>query len=303
MLRHHPLLRRCLSSSTNAIVQSCLDSTTGVATITLHHPAKRNALSSEMLAALGSEVDNVTSNKHTKVIIVKSSHPVVFSSGHDLNELVPNAKKPDAQEPDASGHSGESRLPPPPNNESLTENHIHLFNLCSQVMLKVHNAPQPVIAEINGIATAAGCQLVASCDLAVASEDSQFATPGVNIGLFCSTPAVPLARTLAPKHAMEMLLTGDMITAHRAAEIGLINRVVEKNNLSTHVMALAEQIAMKSRSAIRMGKQTFRKQVTMNVEDAYALTGTTMVDNMGTVDAKEGISAFLQKRIPVWHDE
>lgn len=170
-------------------------------------------------------------------------------------------------------------------------------------MLKVHNAPQPVIAEINGIATAAGCQLVASCDLAVASEDSQFATPGVNIGLFCSTPAVPLARTLAPKHAMEMLLTGDMITAHRAAEIGLINRVVEKNNLSTHVMALAEQIAMKSRSAIRMGKQTFRKQVTMNVEDAYALTGTTMVDNMGTVDAKEGISAFLQKRIPVWHDE
>ena len=238
-----------------------------------------------MLAALGSAVDNATSNKHTKVIIVKSSHPVVFSSGHDLNELVPNAKESDASD------------------ESLTEHHIDLFNLCSQVMLKVHNAPQPVIAEINGIATAAGCQLVASCDLAVASDDSQFATPGVNIGLFCSTPAVPLARTLAPKHAMEMLLTGDMITAHRATEIGLINRVVKKQHLSTHVMQLAEQIAMKSKSAIRMGKQTFRRQVTMNVEDAYALTGTTMVDNMGTVDAKEGISAFLQKRTPTWYDK
>ena len=207
-----------------------------------------------------------------------------------MGELVPGAKDSAATVEEEVGRT------------SRTQKHAHLFHLCSQVMLKIYNAPQPVIAEINGVATAAGCQLVATCDLAIASTDSQFATPGVNIGLFCSTPAVPLGRTLAPKHAMEMLLTGDMISATRAAEIGLVNRVVEKDQLSASVLVLAEQIAVKSTSAIRIGKDAFRKQMTMNVADAYRHTGTTMVDNLGTVDAKEGIRAFLQKRKPAWKD-
>lgn len=294
--RYNGLLRRTLtlnnnhSTSTSSPIISSVNSSTGVATITLNHPTKRNALSTEMLASLGQAVDSVTSNQETRVIIIKSSHPAVFSSGHDLGELVPGAKDSAATVEEEVGRT------------SRTQKHAHLFHLCSQVMLKIYNAPQPVIAEINGVATAAGCQLVATCDLAIASTDSQFATPGVNIGLFCSTPAVPLGRTLAPKHAMEMLLTGDMISATRAAEIGLVNRVVEKDQLSASVLVLAEQIAVKSTSAIRIGKDAFRKQMTMNVADAYRHTGTTMVDNLGTVDAKEGIRAFLQKRKPAWKD-
>jgi enoyl-CoA hydratase/carnithine racemase len=292
-LRHPPYssFRRLLSTLTNTVtspVISSVSKTTGVATITLNHPTKRNALSTEMLASLGREVDAVTSDQNTKVIIIRSSHSAVFSSGHDLGELVPGAKE----------SSKTSNL----SDKDIYEKHVNLFNLCSKVMLKVHNAPQPVIAEISGIATAAGCQLVASCDLAIASKDSQFATPGVNIGLFCSTPAVPIARTLAPKHAMEMLLTGDMIPAKRAAEIGLINRVVDKEQLSSDVMALAEKIAVKSRSAIRIGKDAYHKQVIMDIEAAYEYAGMTMVDNMCTSDAKEGITAFLQKREPTWKD-
>jgi len=251
----------------------------------LNHPARRNALSSTMLSALGEQMDIVTSNEATKVIVIKSSHPAVFSSGHDLGELVPSTKGAAA-----------------PTDDIVYANHVKLFSLCSEVMLKVHDAPQPVIAEVNGIATAAGCQLVATCDLAIASDDAQFATPGVSIGLFCSTPAVPLARTVAPKHAMEMLLTGDMISASRAHDIGLINRVVEKKDLHNVVTELAEQIAQKSKSAIRIGKDAFRKQVNMNLQDAYDHTGATMIDNMGTHDAKEGISAFLEKRTPTWRD-
>ena len=280
----HKMLRRFLST-TSSPVKSSLNTSTGVATVLLNFPEKRNALSSTMLFSLGQEMDKVIRNSATKVIVIKSSHPAVFSSGHDLGELVPGLKGT-----------------PAPADDVVHENHVHLFNLCSEVMLKIHFAPQPVIAEINGVATAAGCQLVATCDLAYASDDSQFATPGVNIGLFCSTPAVPLVRTVAPKHALEMLLTGEMISAKRAEEIGLINRVVKKEDLSQVVMELAEKIGQKSKSALRIGKKTLRTQIDMNITDAYRHTGATMVDNMGTKDAKEGIGAFLQKRTPEWSD-
>jgi enoyl-CoA hydratase/carnithine racemase len=175
-----------------------VDKESGVATILLNHPLDGNALSLKTLRYLKTDLDVLTTDEATKVIVIKSSHPVVFCSGHNLVELVPGAK-------DGTTHD----------EEDVRNSHVELFNLCSEVMLKIHEAPQPVIAEVDGIATAAGCQLVATCDLAVASEESKFATPGVSIGLFCSTPAVPLIRTVAPKHAMEMLLTGEMITSAR----------------------------------------------------------------------------------------
>jgi enoyl-CoA hydratase/carnithine racemase len=279
-LLRQPLRSRTFSS--HAVVSS-INNTSGIATITLNHPNDGNALSLKMLHYLKSDLDGMTMDEATKVIVIKSSHPAVFCSGHNLVELVPGAK-------DGTVHD----------EEDVRRSHVELFNLCSEVMLKIHEAPQPVIAEVRGIATAAGCQLVATCDLAVASSDSKFATPGVSIGLFCSTPAVPLVRTVAPKHAMEMLLTGDMISAAKAREIGLINRVVEREELSSAVELLAEQIAHKSSSAIRIGKRTLWQQSAMDIRDAYSLAGTTMVDNMGTSDAREGISAFLQKREPEW---
>jgi enoyl-CoA hydratase/carnithine racemase len=265
-------------------VLASLDAPSGVVTITLNHPSRRNALSTTMLRELGAVLDLVTADEATRVIIIRSSHPIVFSSGHDLNELL-------------RGSTGAATL----TKAELHNSHVSLFNLCSQVMLKVHNAPQPIIAEVNGVATAAGCQLVATCDLAIAATDARFGTPGVNIGLFCSTPAVPLARSVLPKHALEMLLTGDLISAQRAQEIGLVNRVVAKEVLSAEVLKLAEQIAQKPKSAIRIGKRAFRKQVEMSLADAYAHTGPVMVDNMDTGNAREGIGAFLEKRAPTWH--
>jgi enoyl-CoA hydratase/carnithine racemase len=277
------LVSSFISFKEGSLVLSSVDATTGVATITLNHPARRNALSSTMLLELGDQLDSVTADEATRVIIIKSSHPIVFSSGHDLNELL-------------RGSTGAELT-----KTELHDSHVRLFNLCSQVMLKVHNAPQPIIAEVNGVATAAGCQLVATCDLAIAANDARFGTPGVNIGLFCSTPAVPLARSVHPKHALEMLLTGDMLSAQRAQEIGLVNRVVPKQMLSEEVLKLAQQIASKPKSAIRIGKRAFRKQVEMSLVDAYAHTGPVMVDNMDTGNAQEGIGAFLEKRKPTWH--
>lgn len=251
-----------------------------IATITLCHPQKRNALSIGMLRELSDCLSDVTKRSDARVVVLRSSSANVFSSGHDLNEL-------------AQKHNSRQEM-----RQELTE----LFYLCSDVMLQVHEAPQPVIAEVSGIATAAGCQLVASCDLAVASDVARFATPGVNIGLFCSTPAVPLVRTVSPKHAMEMLLLGDFIDAQRAHDIGLINTIVPLDELSSTVNAMATQIASKSVSAIRIGKKALRRQVEMGIHDAYSLAGDTMVDNMMTYDASEGISGFLEKRKPDWRD-
>ena len=272
-------------ADTHPFVRTARSPATGVATLTLDHPRKRNALSMKLLSALGDALDALVADPHTRAIIIRSSSPVVFCSGHDLGELVPSSQE------DA------------PPSSSARAAHQHLFDLCSQVMLKVAECPQPVIAEVAGVATAAGCQLVASCDLAVCADVARFATPGVNIGLFCSTPAVPLARTIAPKHAMEMLLLGDMVDAKRAHAIGLVNRVVAPDALEDTVREMAEAIASKSSSAIRLGKQTFRRQVEMDLRSAYAIAGDTMVDNMGTLDAQEGIGAFLEKRAPKWSNE
>ena len=258
-----------------------LDVADHVATITLDHPAKRNALSSALLRGLGRRFAEVAARDDARVIVVRSSSDSVFSSGHDLKELTQD-------------HGGDA--------QTRQDELERLFKLCSEVMLQVHDAPQPVIAEISGVATAAGCQLVASCDMAIASDVARVATPGVNIGLFCSTPAVPLIRTVSPKHAMEMLLLGDFVDAQRALDMGLVNRVVPPAELSSTVEAIAAQIASKSASAIRIGKRALRRQVEMDIRDAYNLAGDTMVDNMMTFDAKEGINSFLEKRAPNWQD-
>ena len=178
-----------------------------------------------------------------------------------------------------------------------------ILNQCSSVMQKIVTCPKPVIAEINGVATAAGCQLVASCDLAVASKDAQFCTPGVHIGLFCSTPMVALSRNLANKHAMEMLLTGDMVPAARAAEMGLVNQVVPSAELRAASMALAEKIAAKSSLTVATGKRAFYRQKEMDLAAAYEYASEIMADNMLAHDAQEGIAAFIEKRAPDWRDE
>jgi enoyl-CoA hydratase/carnithine racemase len=180
--------------------------------------------------------------------------------------------------------------------------YINLFNLCSSLMQMIVNCPKPVIAEVNGIATAAGCQLVASCDLAISSNSSKFATPGVNLGLFCSTPMVAISRNISKKNAMKMLLTGDMIDAHEAKNISLINDHVDDNDLTATVMKLAQKIAQKSSMTIKIGKEAFYKQFEMNLSDAYKYTSKVMAENTLKNDAKEGIDSFLDKRDPNWTD-
>ena len=187
--------------------------------------------------------------------------------------------------------------------EPREEVYTALFEQCSRVMTGIVRLPQPVIAEVQGIATAAGCQLVASCDLAVAAENARFATPGVNIGLFCSTPMVALSRNVPRKAAMEMLLTGDMVSAADAQRIGLVNRVVSKDDLRSETEALARQIAAKSALTVAIGKEAFYRQCDMSLDDAYAYASRVMTTNMMAKDAAEGIDAFLQKRAPVWKGE
>jgi enoyl-CoA hydratase/carnithine racemase len=199
-----------------------------------------------------------------------------FSSGHDLKEM--RASR------DRAAYEG-------------------LFRQCSRMMLAIVRLPQPVIARVQGIATAAGCQLVASCDLAVAAESARFATPGVNIGLFCSTPMVALSRNVSRKHAMEMLLTGEMISAEEARRIGLVNRVVPDLQLEETTRALAETIAAKSGHVLRIGKEAFYRQLELGLDEAYAYTSRVMTENMMARDAEEGIGAFLEKRKPEWREE
>ena len=251
----------------------------GVIKLILNDCANKNALSENMLTSLVDAIKDISNQKDVKVIIIASTGNV-FSSGHNLKEISSARDNDD---------KGESYF-------------INLFNLCSSMMQMIVNCPKPVIAEINGIATAAGCQLVASCDLALASSSSKFATPGVNIGLFCSTPMVALSRNVNKKNALKMLLTGDMVNAHEAKRISLINEHVPENELTKSVMDLAHKISQKSIKTIETGKRAFYKQYGMDLFDAYEFTSKVMTENALRNDAKEGINAFIEKRDPDWGD-
>jgi len=251
----------------------------GVLRLTLCDEKRRNALSEAMLKTLGDALEEAANNPDVRVIVLAAIGPA-FCAGHDLKEI--SAKR-------STADGGQAYF-------------TALLSSCANVMQAIVNNPKPVIAEIAAVATAAGCQLVASCDLAVAADTAKFATPGVNIGLFCSTPMVALSRNVSNKHAMEMLLTGDMVSATRAEQIGLINRTVEATQLTEETMAIAAKIASKSTMTVATGKTAFYEQQNMNLNSAYAYTSQVMVDNILKSDAKEGISAFIEKRHPKWQD-
>ncbi|MCP4331133.1 MAG: enoyl-CoA hydratase [Gammaproteobacteria bacterium] len=244
----------------------------GVTTLTLNRPAQYNALSSEMLAELQAALDAIDADDSVRVVII-AANGKAFCPGHDLKQM----------------RSSEER-----------EFHQALFEQCSKMMLTINQLQQPVIARVNGIATAAGCQLVAMCDLAVATEEARFAVSGINVGLFCSTPAVPLSRNMGRKQAMHMLLTGDFISAQTAQQYGLVNEVVAADELESATLALARKIVARSAHAIRIGKDMFYQQLSMDLSAAYAYAGERMTCNMDSHDAREGIDAFIQKRKPEW---
>lgn len=244
----------------------------GVVTLTLNRPDQYNALSKAMLEEILSALDGLRENDAAQAVVL-DARGKAFCAGHDLREM--------RSSEDRAFHQG-------------------LFDTCSRVMLAINQLPQPVIAKVQGIATAAGCQLVAACDLAVAADTVRFGTSGINLGLFCSTPAVAVSRNVSAKRAMEMLLTGDFVDAPTAAEIGLINRAVPAERLDEEVQSLAERITVKSPMALRLGKQMFYRQLGMVLPDAYAYASGVMTDNMAAGDAREGIDAFLEKREPRW---
>ena len=243
----------------------------GVATLTLNNPAKRNALSTQMLEALRAELKRTAEDPAVKALILAANGPV-FSSGHDLKEFV------------GASPSAASKL----------------LKLCTQMMEEVRLHPKPVIAQVHALASAAGCQLVASCDLVVASTAAQFQTPGVKIGLFCSTPMIPLSRAIAPKKAMEMLLTGTPISAEAAERAGLVNRVVAPDRLADETFALAAHIVSYSGGVLALGKQAFYRQLPLDMARAYEVGQDAMLRNNEMPDAQEGMTAFLQKRAPKW---
>ena len=257
----------------------------GVRTLALNRPRARNALSTDVLLALQRELRAAAEDPGVRVVVLRGSGPA-FCSGHDLKEMVA------LRELELSGGGG--------GGGAAAGGLRAVFDLCSDVMRLVAELPKPVIAQVHGIATAAGCQLVASADLAVASSSARFATPGVDIGLFCSTPSVALSRCVGRKQSMWMLLTGDMVGAEEARDLGLVNRVVPDEDLDAEVASLAERVAAKSAESIRFGKGLFGRQLALPLEDAYREASTVMVDNMLAEDAGEGISAFLQKRAPEW---
>ncbi len=244
----------------------------GVATLTLNRPAARNALSLGLMTALVTELDRIATDPSVTVVILAAAGPA-FCAGHDLREM--------RADPTRAAYE-------------------QVFALCSRLMQTIVRLPKPVIAQVHGVATAAGCQLVATADLAVAAETARFATPGVNIGLFCSTPMVALTRNVGRKAAMEMLLTGDLLDAVRAREIGLVNRVVPEAELASATLGLARQIAAKSPLTLAIGKEAFHRQAEMDLPAAYAYAAEVMTRNMLARDAAEGIDAFLTKRPPVW---
>lgn len=248
-----------------------------IARLTLNRASARNALSQALMAALQDALDAAATDKSVRVIVLAADGPA-FSSGHDLKEMT--ARRSDADKGKAFFSA--------------------LFTQCSKLMQTIVRHPKPVIAQVQGIATAAGCQLVASCDLAVSSSVARFATPGVNIGLFCSTPMVALSRNVARKQAMEMLLTGEMISAEEAHRIGLINRVVTPDTLQVETMKLAELVASKPHGTLKIGKEAFYKQIEMGLSEAYDYASRVMTENMLAAEAAEGIGAFVEKREPKW---
>ena len=250
-----------------------------VAVLTLNRPAARNSLSEALLLALADAFAAIETDKSIRAVVLAASG-TAFCAGHDLKELT-------SRRTDADGGRGYFQ---------------HIMTTCSAMMQRIVSLPQPVIAAVQGPASAAGCQLVASCDLAIASSEARFATPGVDIGLFCSTPMVALSRNVSRKHAMEMLLTGEMIAAEDAARIGLINRVVEPGRERDAVLELANTIAAKSSHVIGIGKAAFYRQVEMPLAEAYRYASEVMTENMMAQDANEGICAFLEKRFPEWED-
>lgn len=252
----------------------------GILRLTMNDAGRRNALSDRMLAALRQALDRAASDTSVRVIVI-AANGHVFCAGHDLKEMTRARQAPDR---------GRAYF-------------AQLMGRCSALMQAIVNNPKPVVAEVAGVATAAGCQLVASCDLAYASPAVRLATPGVNIGLFCSTPMVALSRNVANKFAMEMLLTGDFIEAERAAEIGLVNRVVAADELTEYTTGMAGKIAAKSSMTLKTGKQAFYRQREMPLADAYEYASSVMVENMLKRDAEEGISAFIDKRPPAWSDQ
>jgi enoyl-CoA hydratase/carnithine racemase len=245
----------------------------GVTTLILNRPRQYNALSQALLNELQVALDAIADEQSVRVVVLTGSGPA-FCAGHDLREMRAHTDK------------------------AL---HKNLFEQCSRVMLTINRLPQPVIARVDGIATAAGCQLVAACDLAIASDRARFATSGINVGLFCATPGVALSRNLPRKHALELLLTGDFIDAHTALQKGLVNVVTGLEELDAAVRRLAESICAKSPLAIATGKRMFYRQLEMDLEDAYHYASDVMACGMSTADACEGIDAFLAKRKPQWY--
>lgn len=248
-----------------------------VAILTLDRPQARNSLSLALLRALGDAIARVSSDASIRAVVIAGNGPA-FSAGHDLKEL--------------NAHRGDS--------DGGLAFYRTAMDTCSGVMQAILASPKPFIAAVHGTATAAGCQLVATCDLAVAAEEAEFATPGVNIGLFCSTPMVALSRNIPRKRAMEMLLLGEMLTSREAAEYGLVNRVVSRGQVLDEALAMADRIAAKSSLTVAIGKEAFYRQVEMPTAEAYAYAADVMVQNMMARDAAEGICAFIEKRKPSW---
>lgn len=253
------------------------DDADGVATLTLNAPGKLNALSDAMLAALQNEIELLDQDRDTRVVVLKGAGRA-FCAGHDLREMT---AKRQAEDGGAAGFKD-------------------LFDRCARMMMGLQALPQPVIAQVHGIATAAGCQLVATADMAVAAEGTRFGVNGVNIGIFCSTPMVALSRNIQRKQAFEMLTTGEMIEATHAVALGLINRVVPSDMLDAEAQALARKVAEKRGAVVAIGKRAFYEQAEMGLAEAYEYTGDVMVQNMAFRDTEEGIAAFLDKRPPNW---
>jgi enoyl-CoA hydratase/carnithine racemase len=258
-----------ISGMTNDLLRDHQD---GITTLTLNRPAARNALSMALMEALEDELTAAAADTATRVLVIAGAGPA-FCAGHDLREM---------------------------RSRPMREQYEAVFAQCSRVMEKIVALPKPVIARVHGAASAAGCQLVATCDLAIAGESARFATPGVDIGLFCSTPAVALSRAVSRKAALEMLLLGDAIDANRAREIGLVNRVVPDRDLKEETEAMARQLASKSPLTLAIGKEAFYRQGELDLAAAYAQMSTVMTHNMLARDAEEGIDAFLEKRAPHW---
>jgi enoyl-CoA hydratase/carnithine racemase len=250
-----------------------------IALLTLNRPAARNSLSEAMIAGLHAVLDEIAGDKSVRAVVIAANGPA-FSAGHDMKEMTAHRTDPDR---------GRAYF-------------AMLMNACSAMMQRVVHLPKPVVAAVQGIATAAGCQLVASCDLAVASEAATFATPGVDIGLFCSTPMVALSRNVPRKQAMEMLLTGEPIPADTAKTIGLVNHVVPAGTERDAAIALANKVALKSAYTVKLGKEAFYRQAEMSLADAYRYAAEVMTENMMARDAEEGIGAFIEKRTPTWQD-